>query len=85
MACLTCVLVVGAFEVLDEQVARDDDGGVAQHVEQEAEGPHIVPAVQHRPLALRRRRRPRDEERQCWPQPGGKTRGTKQEQKMNHC
>lgn len=42
----TCLEIIDALEVANEEVARDDNGGVSQHVDQEAEEPEIVPAVQ---------------------------------------
>lgn len=42
----TCLGVIDAPEVADEEVARDDDAGVSQHVDQEADEPDVVPAGQ---------------------------------------
>lgn len=42
----TCFQVIGALEVANEEVARDDDGGVSQQIDEEAEEPDIVPAFQ---------------------------------------
>lgn len=42
----TCFYVIHALEVANEEVARDDDGRVSQHVDKEAEEPEIVPAFQ---------------------------------------
>lgn len=48
----TCLEIIDALEVANEEVARDDNGGVSQHVDQEAEEPEIVPAVQQRQRLL---------------------------------
>lgn len=42
----TCLQVVDPFEVDDEKVSWDDDGGVAQDVEEKAEHPDVLPAFQ---------------------------------------
>lgn len=42
----TCFKIVDSFEVADKKISRDDDGGVAQNIEEQAEEPHVLPAAQ---------------------------------------
>lgn len=52
----TCFKIVDSFEVADEKVSGDDDGGVAQNIEEQAEEPHVLPAAQQRSVFSKHRR-----------------------------
>lgn len=64
----TCLQVTRTLEVANEEVARYDDGGVAQQVEEEAEQPDIVPAFQQRQLFSSSIRREK-QQHNCQPKP----------------
>lgn len=64
--------VVDPLQVGDEEVAGDDDGGVAQHVEEETEQPHVMPVLQQRRRFTRRQRRWEDQN-QAKPKPSART------------
>lgn len=64
----TCLQVIRTLVVANEEVARYDDGGVAQQVEEEAEEPDIVPAFHQRQLFSSSTRREK-QQHNCQPKP----------------